>query len=48
MAKCSKNRICHKDLAGKKVLNPQNMTVAQLKLALCKLGVENLKTCPSN
>ena len=39
MAECSKNRICHKDLAGKKVLNSQNMTVAQLKVVLCKLGV---------
>ena len=35
-----KNRISYKDLAGKKVFNPQNMTVAQLKVALCKLGVE--------
>ena len=54
VAECSKNRICHKDLAGKKVLNPQNMTVTQLKVALCKLSVEKSeyrclrKACPSN
>ena len=40
VGECSKNRISHKDLAGKKVLNPQNMTVAQLKVVLYKLGVE--------
>ena len=40
VAECSKNRISYKDLAGEKVLNPQSMTVAKLKVALCKLGAE--------
>ena len=33
----------YKDLASEKVLDPQKMTVAQLKVALCKLGVEKSK-----
>ena len=37
---CNKHRISYKDLAGEEVLNPQNITVAQSKVVLCKLGVE--------
>ena len=40
IAECSSNRISYKDLAGEKILNLPNMTVAELKAALCKTGVE--------
>ena len=40
VAECSKNRISYKYLDGEKVSNSRELTVNQLKEALCKLGVQ--------